>query len=126
MSITDKDDYRSLPFWQEFRWLYGLDFDEDQPRDEQGKWTSGSGGSVTSEKSQSSVEQTNDYVKRIKDTEKRRGYKAAVERGRALIGSAMLGREFGESAKAFEERKPELAEFAKWFDKYDTLPAPDW
>lgn len=63
---------------------------------------------------------TNGWINKVLETEKFRGRQAAIERGRGIVMSLTLGRDFGESAAEFEKRNPAIAEFMPWFQKYQS------
>jgi hypothetical protein len=61
----------------------------------------------------------NAYIERIEKHSAKWGKESAVERGRRMICSWTLGREFGETCDAFFARNPDMAEFQAWFKGFD-------
>ena len=60
----------------------------------------------------------NGYIERIEKHAAKYGKESAIERGRQMVGSWILGREFGESCESFFARNPLMEEFNVWFEAY--------
>lgn len=60
----------------------------------------------------------NPWIKKVQETEARRGQPVAMERARNIYISLTLGRGFNQSVDDYFASKPELAEFVAWFERY--------
>src|ERR1700677_4489689 len=70
-------------------------------------------------------EMSNYYIAEITKTEQKNGREKAIERASRWLGSLYLGRDFGETAKSYDVRNPDIAEFSAWFKKYRLqIPCP--
>lgn len=61
----------------------------------------------------------NGYIERIEKHAAKWGKDSAIERGRRMVCSWVLGREFGETFESFLARNPDMAEFQAWFKGFD-------
>jgi len=68
-----------------------------------------------------SIPSLNAYVERIEKHAAKYGKESAIERGRKMVGSWVLGREFGETSESFFARNPLMAEFIAWFNGFEVI-----
>lgn len=61
---------------------------------------------------------TNQWISKVLETEAKRGKEKAIERGQSIAMSLCLGREFGETMDSYSSRKPEVAEFYRFWETY--------
>jgi ppGpp synthetase/RelA/SpoT-type nucleotidyltranferase len=60
----------------------------------------------------------NGWIDKVLESESLRGRDAGIERGRNIVRSLSLGRDFGEANEDYEARRPDIGEFMQWFDAY--------
>lgn len=65
-------------------------------------------------------EASNGWIRKVLETESKRGKQAAIERGRSISMSLSLGRDFGESVESYAKRNPDAGEFFTWFKQYQS------
>ena len=61
---------------------------------------------------------SNGWIDKVLESDFSGGRGAGIARGKSILQSLILSREFGESVEKFENRRPDIKEFRRWFDNY--------